>query len=50
MTLLSGSFSVSDTPEVWQCVRSDSESAFFGSNGLISSATGNARRAASLLP
>ncbi len=38
MMLLSGSFSVSDTPDVWQCVRSDSESAFLGSNGFTSSA------------
>ena len=38
---------MSDTPEVWQCVRSDSESAFFGSNGLISSA--HRKRAARLL-
>ena len=29
---------MSDTPEVWQWVRNDSESAFLGSNGFMSSA------------
>ena len=31
-TLLKTSCAVSDQPEVWQCVRSDSDLAFFGSN------------------
>ena len=34
-TLLYGSCSVSDTPEVWQWVRSISDWGFFGSNSLI---------------
>ena len=33
--LLYGSCSVSDTPDVWQCVRSMSEPGFFGSNSRM---------------
>jgi hypothetical protein len=47
MTLLNTSCAVSDQPEVWQCVRSDSERASFGSNGLMSFA--HSSRAARIL-
>ncbi len=35
-TLLKTSCAVSVQPEVWQCVRSDSDRGFFGSNGATS--------------
>ncbi len=35
ITLLYGSSAVSDTPEVWQCVRNMSDLGFFGSNSLM---------------
>ena len=35
-TLLNTSCAASDQPDVWQCVRSDSERASCGSNGFIS--------------
>ena len=36
ITLLKTSCAVSDQPEVWQCVRSDSERGSFGLNGFSS--------------
>src|ERR1700712_4474188 len=36
VTLLKTSCAVSDQPEVWQCVRSDSERGSFGLNGFSS--------------
>ena len=47
--LLYGSCSVSDTPEVWQCVRSISDDAFFGSNSRDHPVPQQPRRAASHL-
>ena len=44
ITLLYGSCSVSDTPEVWQCVRSMSDFGSFGSNCRITRS--HSRRAA----
>ena len=46
-TLLNTSCAASDQPEVWQCVRSDSERASFGLNSFISFA--HSRRAARIL-
>ena len=43
-TLLNTSCAVSDQPDVWQCVRSDSDLSLFGSNCLTSLA--HSRRAA----
>ena len=43
-TLLNTSCAVSDQPDVWQCVRSDSDLSLFGSNCLTSFA--HSRRAA----
>src|SRR5512132_2619375 len=46
ITLLNTSCAVSDQPEVWQCVRSDSERGSFGLNGFRSFA--QSRRGAQL--
>ncbi len=46
-TLLNTSCAVSDQPEVWQCVRNDSERASFGAKSFISFA--HNRRAARIL-
>ena len=43
--LLYGSCSVSDTPDVWQCVRSISDAGFFGSNCAHDPRPEQARRA-----
>ena len=37
ITLLYGSFSVSETPEVWQCVRSSSDFGFSGAKFSVKS-------------
>src|SRR6202007_854077 len=47
ITLLKTSCAVSDQPEVWQCVRKDSERGSLGLNGLSSFA--QSRRAARIL-
>src|SRR5262249_35853850 len=47
ITLLKTSCAVSDQPEVWQCVLSDSERGSFGPKGLMSLA--QSRRAARIL-
>ena len=47
ITLLKTSCAVSDQPEVWQCVRSDSERGSFGLNGFSSFAQSS--RAARIL-